>query len=157
MGASPNQISHQTACLSKQMPCNQSHNNKTRSGGSSLSLCAIVLFCCFVLSISPPSSCSRSYSCRQHPAGCFGGDHCSFPQSLVSIINNRSLFLSLHLPCLLPLHLRLGCTVGSDYCQSIVRGRLGGRDRVRMGENKRERWVIALLPWEWGLPRSLLS
>lgn len=101
---------------------------------------ANVLFCCFVLNsplLTPPphpasSFSSRSYNRRHYPAGRVHGDHCSFSQSLANIINNRSPSLSLHLCRLLPLHLSLGCTVGSDYCRSIVEERGGGeRQRAR--------------------------
>lgn len=105
-----------------------------------------------------PSSSSRHYIHRHFPAGCVRGDLCSFPQSLVSIINNKSLSLSLSItPSLLlkpslslPLHLRLGCIVGSDYDQSMVKERKGR-------ETDREGGVRVLVPCGWGQQWGLIT
>lgn len=103
----------------------------------------LLMFC---FEATPPSS--TSYNCRHYPAGRIHGDHCSFPQLLANIINNRSPSLSLHLCCLHPpLHLSLGCTVGSDYCRSIVEER---------EEGERQRWSggVHFPPWDMGIAKK---
>lgn len=96
---------------------------------------------------NPPSS-STSYNCRHYPAGRIHGDHCSFPELLANIINNRSPSLSLHLCCLPPLPALKPWMHGGLRLLPIDRGGERGGWETEM------EWVSALSPMRLGIAKK---
>lgn len=137
-----------TFIISALTSCSQSYYNTTWCSQLMLSMTLLLLMfrfaVCFELSNATtptPYASSRSYNRRHYPVGCVHGEHCSSPQSLANIINNRSASLSLHLCCLLPPALKPRMHGGLRLLPIDCGGERG--EGERQGERE---WGSALFP-----------